>query len=496
MSILPDWNHEPDKWLIAQNVEAKKLLNNPLLQKDVWRTIEDLGLDVNQHQKVLTITFKLIEQDWLKLLTKLYVLIRSQRKYSAMYLRNDVGSLACFSQFISSKFIFTLEQINNQLFEEFDYYLRSLKSQMTKKPLSEKTIASHYLTLANFFNLCRQEGWLNVNTYWFKGRIKISNSSHKVEYIPEEIWQQLDEHLHYLPEPIQRMVLIIRGTGLRVGELLNLPLDCLRQRGKQWRLRFLTEKYLTEDELPICEELVIVIKEQQEYIKHHFDNSYNYLFNSNRPTGDHKYRPAPKVMNSPTFNHWLNRLAKEHNICTEKGKIWHFRSHQFRKTFATVMTNAGVRDLIIQKYLRHRSPDMQNYYKHLLKQVIGDEYQKLMEESSYVDNTGKIVATHKPSNPITELMRRKMYQISTQYGECHRPILKSPCQTVNACWRCEHWRTSTDDLNALREDYQRIETELEIADNLGMVRQKQGLSDDKQKLKIRIQVLEKINDKN
>jgi len=491
MNILSDWNNEPEQWLAAQNVEAKKLLSNPLLQKDVWRTIEDLGLTINQHQKVLTITFEHIEQDWLKLLSKLYVLIRSRRKPSAMYLRNDVGSLNRFSQFISSKSFFTIEKIDNQLFEEYDYYLRSLKNKRTKKSLSQRSISLHYMTLINFFNLCRQEGWLDVNTYWFKGRYKNSEAKNDdVEYIPEEVWQQLDEHLHNLPEPLQRMVLVIRGTGLRIGELLNLPLDCLRKRGKQWRLRFLTEKYLVEDELPICEELVAVIQEQQDYIKQHFGNSYDILFNSN-DGGNHGYIPAPRIMKLDTFNRWLNKLAVEHDIYDKEGEIWEFRSHQFRKTVGTVMANAGVRDLIIQKYLRHRSPDMQNYYKHLLKEVVGDEYQELMKETKYVDSTGKIVATHKPNNPITELMRRRMYQITTQYGECHRPVLKSPCQTVNACLRCEHWRTSTEDVGYFKQDLNRIEEEIEIADRLEMVRQQKGLESDRSSLIVRIQGLER-----
>jgi integrase len=490
MNILPDWNNEPDKWLIAQNVEAKKLLTNPLLQKNIWRTVEDLGLKVNQHNKVLTITFERIKQDWLKLLAKLYILLRSRRKFSAAYLKQDVGYLTRFSQFISSKSIFNPERIDNQMFEEYDYYLRSLKNKKTKKLLSERSISLHYMTLINFFNLCRQEGWLDVNTYWFKGRYtKSKPNNDDIEYIPEEVWQQLDEHLHYLPEPIQRMILIIRGTGLRIGELLNLPLDCLRKRGKQWRIRFLTEKYLVEDELPICEELVIVIQEQQEYIKHHFGNSYDILFNSNN--GSLHYKPAPRIMKSDGFNRWLNKLAQKYNICTKEGEIWKFKSHQFRKTVATVMTNAGIRGLIIQKYLRHRSPDMQDYYKHLYQKVLNDEYQELIKETKYVDSTGKIVATHKPNNPITELMRRKMYQVTTQYGECHRPVLKLPCQTVNACWRCEHWLTSSDDLDALKDDLKRVEEELEIAEKLGMVRQQKGLISDQQDLEIRIQGLEK-----
>jgi integrase/recombinase XerD len=475
---------------ISVNESMQKLINNPLIAKDVWQTIEDLGLTINQHSKILKISFESIIQDWFKLLAKLYVLVRSKRKLSAEYVKNEGASLSRFSQFIENKHIFNSSYINNELFDEYDYYLRSLAT-------SERSISLHYMALMNFFNLCREEGWLGVNTYWFKGRYK--NSSIKrdeIEYIPEEVWQQLDEHLHHLPEPLQRMVLIIRGTGLRIGELLNLPLDCLRQRGSQWRLRFLTEKYLTVDELPLCEELVVVIKEQQEYIKQCFGDSYDKLCNSNATGGKHDYRPVPRVMRSDSINRWLNRLAKKQMICTKEGEIWHFRSHQFRKTLATVMTNAGVRDLIIQKYLRHRSPQMQEYYKRLFKEVLGEEYHELMKGSSYVDSTGKMVAKHQPQNPITELVRRKMYQITTQYGECHRPVLKAPCQTVNACWQCEHWLTSTEDLSALKNDLQRVEIELDVASRLGMVRQQQGLAVDQQRLIIRIEGLEKIDARN
>lgn len=475
-----------EEGFVSVNESAQKLLNNPLIAKDIWQTVEDLGLTVNLHQKALTISFESICQDWLKLLAKLYVLVRSERKLSADYIRSDIYNLNRFSQFIESKLIFNSSHINDQLFDEYDYYLHSLA-------LSQATRSLNYMTLTNFFNLCREEEWLSVNTYWFKGKYKKSPVKRdEIEYIPEEVWQQLDEHLHHLPEPLQRMVLIIRGTGLRIGELLNLPLDCLRQRGNQWRLRFLTEKYRTVDELPICEELVIVIKEQQEYIKNCFGESYDKLCNSSNKSKSH-YIPAPRVMNILTFNTYLNKLAHKHNICTKEGQIWHFSSHQFRRTVATVMTNAGVRDLIIQKYLRHRSPEMQEYYKRLLKEVLGEEYRELMKGSSYVDSTGKIVAQHQPQNQITELVRRKMYQITTQYGECHRPILKAACQTVNACWQCEHWLTSTEDLSVLKNDLQRIEVELETARRVGMVRQQQGLEVDQQRLVIRIEGLEKID---
>lgn len=486
MSGLPDWNLQPEQWLLTQNKETYQLLDNPLLKKDVWRTVEDLGLKNSEHRKLLSLTFEKIEQDWLKLLAKLYTLIRSQRKLSTGVIRSDLGCLVKFSRFLERKSIFSPENINDELFEEYEHYLKSSK-------LATRTISHNYTALINFFDLCRIEGWLEVSTYWFRRRCKrVKPNNDDIEYIPEEVWNQLTEHLHYLPEQNQRMVILLKATGFRIGELLTLPLDCLRKRNEQWRIRLTTEKYREEDEIPIVSELVVIIQEQQEFVREHFGDSYRYLFGSYG--GGILHKPVPRVMSSKTFSNRLNLLAREHNIRTKEGEIWHFKSHQFRKTFLTVMTNAGVRDLIIQKYARHRSPDMQDYYKHLFKKVLGDEYDELMKETKYVDSTGKIVAVHKPKDPLTEFTRRRMYPISTMYGECHRPLLKQPCQTVNACSRCEYWRTSTNDLPYLKQDLERVENELEIATRLKMVRQQQGLAGDRERLLNRIQGLEASHD--
>jgi integrase/recombinase XerD len=481
---------------LLSNLEAKKLLQNELLDKEVWHTVNDLGLKLLEHRKNYIFNFQPICPIWLNLLAKLYVLTK-HKLIACNTLNAHIYSIKKFSDFLRiSNSIYYPEQINNQTFEDFDYYLHS-------KSLADGTISAYYIHLASFFDTCRQEGWLNINTYWFQGRKSRSRySSNEIDYIPEEVWNQLEENLHLLPEQLQRMVLIIRTIGLRIGELLNLPYDCLRQRNQQWRIRLKeTEKYHIEDELPIdVPELISVIQEQQSYIKNQFNNEYDKLFCSNtnrvvqKDAGWEFFECVPKVMNAETFNKWLNRLALKVNICDKSGDKWHFRSHQFRRTVATVMTNVGIRDLIIQKYLRHRSPDMLNYYKHILQQVLREEYEELVKVHKYVDITGKVVDSHKNKNPVTEFLRRKMYQITTQYGECHRPTLKNPCPTVNSCWRCKEWRVSIEDLPYLKEDRKRVEAELNIAEKLGMLRQIQGLSTDYENLNRCIKGLEESSD--
>ncbi len=481
-----NWSSEEYDGLFEKKVPSQ-LLQNPLLQKDIWQTKEDLGLETHEHQKFLTINFRKIQPSWLNLLAKLYVLTRANLKLSIQYIANDVGHLRKFAKFLKEKHIDNIKYINNDLFEDFDYWIH-------KTGVKERTISVHYTTLEIFFNTCRTEGWLDINTYWFRGRkTPPKPKNDEIDYIPEKVWNQLEEHLHHFPEPMQRKVLIIRTLGLRIGELLNLPLGCLRKRGQQWRLRLKeTEKFKIEDELPVPLDLVPVIKEQQEYIKENLGDSYKKLFCSNNYSRDFNYVPVARVMYIGTFNRWLNKLAGECNICSKDGKIWHFSSHQFRRTVGTIMTNAGVRDLIIQKYLRHRNPDMQKHYKHLLKKVIGEEYQELTKEKNFVNIEGKIVSTHKPQDAIEEYMRLRLHQITTQQGECHRSNLKNPCPTVNGCWRCGDWMTSERDLPYLQQDLERLKDELEKADKLGMVRVVKEIQKDINYLQIRINALKEV----
>ena len=474
--------------------EPQNILNNPLLNKDTWFLEKDLNVESLTHDVRRAFSFYSLSQDWLKLSTKLYVLTKI-KVFTVCTIKTRLNAITAFSVFLKSKSIDSYNDIDNQVFEEFGYYLKS-------KKFSQHTISTYYQGIVSLFDTCYLEGWLDINTYWFKGKRRHSQINDEINYIPEEVWNQINSNLDVLPLQIQRMVLLLRTTGLRIGELLNLPLDCLRKRGEQWRLRLKeTEKYQIADELPInVIELVTIIQEQQDYIKQLFGENYRNLFCSNSSNRARKNQAGdfdkaiPKIMSAEKFNKWLNFLAQEADIRSKDGTIWHFSSHQFRRTVATVMTNAGIRDLIIQKYLRHRSPDMLQSYTHILKKTLSHEYEELIKEKKYVDITGKVVENYKPTNPVIELIRRRIYQITTQYGECHRPTLKQPCPTVNACWRCKEWRVNSDDLPYLKEDLERVESELKIAENLGMVRQQQGLELDRDILNNCIRGLSEKND--
>jgi integrase len=79
---------------------------------------------------------------------------------------------------------------------------------------------------------------------------------------------QLNQHLNSLPGPVMRMVLMIQETELRISELLQMPIDCLKQDSQgDYLIHYMNWKMSKEDIKPISQELAYVIREQQQYIK-------------------------------------------------------------------------------------------------------------------------------------------------------------------------------------------------------------------------------------
>ncbi len=162
----------------SQSQEIKQLLENPLLEKNVWQTVEDLGLKIKEHQKISTINFNGFSQHWFELSVKVYTLVKAKIGFSVSTIKIYVGSLKTFSCFLKTQSIDNPAKISNQTFESFDYYLKT-------KKITEVTTEGYYQALSSFFEFCRLENLFNVNTYWFKGRFKSKYpTNEEVDYIP------------------------------------------------------------------------------------------------------------------------------------------------------------------------------------------------------------------------------------------------------------------------------------------------------------------------
>ena len=103
--------------------EPRELLQNPLLQKDIWLVKEDLGLSIPAHRSLRTINFTSITNDWFKLCLKLYTLLRIKSGCAADTVHRGVVILTRFFNFLRGQSVDDFEKINNQIFEAYEYHL-------------------------------------------------------------------------------------------------------------------------------------------------------------------------------------------------------------------------------------------------------------------------------------------------------------------------------------------------------------------------------------
>ncbi len=141
--------------------------------------------------------------------------------------------------------------------------------------------------------------------------------------------------------------LLIRHTGMRIGECADLSFDCLRSTGpNQWAVHVPLGKLKTERMVPVDSFVCELVQRLR------FFRSLDPL----PPDGRLLARPDAK---DTLLRHFRDYL---HQVCHSLGLSTHIVPHQLRHTYATEMLRAGVGFPAVMKLLGHTSPEMTMQY--------------------------------------------------------------------------------------------------------------------------------------
>ncbi len=155
-------------------------------------------------------------------------------------------------------------------------------------------------------------------------------------------------------------LLLLRHTGLRIGECLDLPLDCLRHISHdQWAVHVPLGKLRTERLVPVDSFVCGIVHRLR--LLCHPDKNRAARFLLPRPQG------------RMTLGCELRRSL--HQIAAAVGIKSRIVPHQFRHTFATEMLRAGVSLPVLMKILGHRSPNMTMRYLEVSLLDVEHEFQ-------------------------------------------------------------------------------------------------------------------------
>jgi integrase/recombinase XerD len=461
------------------------LRKKPLLAGvDTW-TAEDLGLQVSPYQNDGNkLNFSSIRQEWLKCHIKAFIKYTSSQTTSFTRLRNNLYEFGQFSSFLHD-YAQTrrMEDITRTTILEYLGYLSLRK-------LSATTKAHCLATLNNLVEVGQINKWFDVEPYLIRKSDYPKQTKALPRYMPDDVIRQLNQHLDSLPESIMRMVLVVQECGLRIGELCQLQLNCLKQDGRGgWFIQFMRWKMKFETTLPISIELAQVIQEQQAYIQQNLSKDFAYLFCGRKTTAE--FVPAPKVITDQSFINHIKRLADEFDICDNTGKRWIFQTHQFRHTVGTQMINNGVPQHIIQRYLGHETPQMTATYAHIHDATLRKEVDKYLG-AKIVNINGEVVESITPildNDSELQWMSRKVSSETLSNGYCGLPA-QLTCNKGNACLTCSDFRTTIEYLNQHKQHLERTNQVLEVAQANGWERQIQINLDVKNSLEKIITTLE------
>ena len=142
-------------------------------------------------------------------------------------------------------------------------------------------------------------------------------------------------------------LLLIRYTGMRIGECADLSWECLRSTGpKQWAIHVPLGKLKTERMVPVDAAVSTLV------LRLRFFRSLDPL-------------PADgRLLARPSSKETLTRHLRDylHQVCYALNLSTRIVPHQLRHTFATEMIRAGVSFPALMKLLGHTNPEMTMRY--------------------------------------------------------------------------------------------------------------------------------------
>ncbi|WP_455132041.1 tyrosine-type recombinase/integrase [Microbacterium aurum] len=160
-----------------------------------------------------------------------------------------------------------------------------------------------------------------------------------------------------------------RACGLRIGELLDLELDCVHELdGNGAWLKVPLGKLATERMVPLDPETLEVIDRVTQIRSH------------GRPLPHPRYRRPAQFL----FTYLGRRLTqqgvrRELDHATEVAGLGHVTSHQLRHTYATALVNAGVSLQALMALLGHQSAEMSLRYGRLFDATVRTEYERALD---------------------------------------------------------------------------------------------------------------------
>ena len=279
--------------------------------------------------------------------------------------------------------------------------------------------------------------------------------------LPPDIDRALMAAVDQLDDLLVRTgLLMLRSSGMRIGELLDLELDCVVDLGRHgsW-LRVPLGKLDNERMVPLDDDTVAVLdgwldqRGPQRAIPHPRDSRRaDFLFLEGGR------RPSPQRL-----RRGLRRAAAAAGLHGADGTPLVVVPHQLRHSYGTELVNGGISLPALMALLGHVTPEMTLRYAKLANPTIRAAYQDAIDKT----RVGRAlpIATVNRNVVVPDRvawLRAEMLKTRLAHGFCAREPAAGPCAYANICEQCDNFGSTPElapvihaqlvDIRALRDD--------------------------------------------
>ncbi|HEY5273574.1 MAG TPA: tyrosine-type recombinase/integrase [Acidimicrobiales bacterium] len=258
-------------------------------------------------------------------------------------------------------------------------------------------------------------------------------------YLPPDSDRRLADALYASPNRLSADALLLaRATGIRIGELLDLELDCIHEvPGQGAWLKVPLGKLLTERMVPLDDDTVALVDRIVE----------------RRSPGRPLRHPRSGKLVEFLLTHHGRRvtsgtLRDELHRAADEAGLDDVVPHQLRHTFATALVNAGCSLQSLMAMLGHVSAEMSLRYGRLFDETVRAEYERALALAK-----GRLGAALPEATPVTlETDWRKAPLLKSRLsgGYCVRTLAQGACAYTNICEYCPNFRSDATFLPTLR----------------------------------------------
>jgi integrase len=448
--------------------------------KDIWDVRHLPGVRFNQHQSQYLLSFTQLPLVFRPLVKGYLKFLLTQRSLSSGMKR--LQYLTSFTQFFHKAYpqAYTFKHLNRA---DIEAYLLHLKTTPTRygKPISGQGMSLAVGGLEQFLQYLERCGspqapsWPIGRLIWPEDRGSPTGFNRSgLKYIPETVLQQLEAHLDKLPAVYLPVALVLRASGWRISDVLNLRYDqCLERTSSGWWLcGDILKTQVLHHRIPISDEIAAVLTAQVEQVKAKYgeeDNPQHFLFPG------HTSKRKGRSLYGRSLQRALNQLIAQQEIKDEQGNIFHLKLHAFRHTKAVELINNGMSLAHVQKWLAHHSPEMTLAYAQILDPTLRQEWEKAFAKGAVrIDQVGlpRTVPCEQLTNENEiewEYIRHNLDAVRLPNGYCFKPK-KAECPTqAIPCYSCHNFCTTPDFLTQFEKEEQDTLELIELGHKTGSV---------------------------